>query len=465
MPILRAPQQERFIILPWRARFASRCDILVVGAGPAGIGASVAASRLGCHVILAERYGFLGGNATTALVMPFMSFSVEKKDRKDTKEPLIRGVLQEFLQKLIADKGAIAPSRQTGYTVPFDPEKFKTTAQDFVDEAGVKILFHSFAIGVIPDNSQATVIFATKSGLIGIQASVVIDATGDGDIAAQAGEDFTFGRPQDGLTQPMTLMFRMGEFQPSLFQAYVRKHTDQWKDGIYGLWDLIKQAEKDKRLKLKRENILFFRTPHKKEVSVNSTRIGVLKGNNVWDLSEAEYQGKKQMRQIAAFLHDDVPGFQNSYVMQSGTQVCVRETRHIRGLYTLTEKDVLSGRSFPDAIARSSYPVDIHNPKGKGTLVRHLPPGVSYTIPLRCLIPQKNPWLLLSGRCISGTHTAHASYRIMAVCMATGQAAGVCAGLAIRGHVFPKEVPAARVRRELFRQGADPGPEQTKGVS
>jgi hypothetical protein len=149
-----------------------------------------------------------------------------------------------------------------------------------------------------------------------------------------------------------------------------------------------------------------------------------------------------------------VPGFEESYVVQSGVQVGVRETRRIRGRYVLTADDVLSARAFDDAIARSTYPMDIHNPKGSGTLLRRVPEGKAYDIPLRCLLPLAVDNLLVAGRAISGTHEAHSSYRVMPVCMATGQAAGVTAALAARAGVTPSALAPADVQSVLREQGA-----------
>jgi hypothetical protein len=160
------------------------------------------------------------------------------------------------------------------------------------------------------------------------------------------------------------------------------------------------------------------------------------------------------MRQIAAFLRRYVPGFAESYVVQSGVQVGVRETRRVLGEYQLDADDVLGARKFDDAIARGAYPVDIHNPKGSGTVLKRLPPGEAYDIPLRCLLPRNTERLLVAGRCISGTHEAHSSYRVMPIVMATGQAAGVCAALAARHGTTPRNVPVIEVQRELVRQGA-----------
>jgi len=250
------------------------------------------------------------------------------------------------------------------------------------------------------------------------------------------------------------LMFRVIAFERSDFAAYVNQHPDQWR-GVHGLWDLIRKAAVDGKLQLRREDMLFFATPHEREVSVNSTRVTRVLGTDVWDLSYAEWASRRQMRQIGAFLKRYVPGFEKAYVVQSGVNIGVRETRRILGDYQITVDDILQAKKFPDVIARSTYPVDIHNPEGSGTLLKRLPPGEAYDIPLRCLLPRDVEDVLVAGRCISGTHEAHSSYRVMPVSMATGQAAGVCAGLAVRLGKPPRAVPVSDVQSELTRQGAN----------
>jgi len=466
VPALARPETQTRLWLPAReARLAAETDVLVVGGGPAGIGAAVGAADAGARVVLAERYGFLGGNATAALVMPLMSFHTQQpvaEQRGATTllptdhgpgEPVIAGVLKRFMEKLVTTGGAIAPSLATGYVVPFDPEWFKLVALELLDEAGVQFLFHALASGVIEDKSKVQgVVFETKSGPLAIRARVVIDCSGDGDIAVQAGAPHEVGRA-DGLVQPMTLMFRIAEFERAAFDAYVRENPKEWR-GVHGLWALVRRATQEGRLELPREDMLFFATPHEREVSVNSTRVTRVLGTDVWDLSYAEWHSRMQMRQIAAFLRRYVPGFERSYVVQSGVNVGVRETRRILGDYQLTAEDVLSARKFDDAIARGSYPVDIHNPKGSGTVLKRLPPGEAYDIPLRCLLPRGTEGLLVAGRCLSGTHEAHSSYRVMPIVMATGQAAGVCAALAARRAVSPRSVSVKEVQAELRRQGA-----------
>jgi FAD-dependent oxidoreductase family protein len=463
LPALKRPDAPARLQLPPRqALLAGETDVLVVGGGPAGLGAAVAAADAGASVVLVERYGFLGGNATAALVMPLMSFhtQVPTPEKKGATtllptdhgpgEPVVDGVLGRLLERLVRAGGAIPPSLATGYVVPFDPEWFKLIALELLDDAGVKFLFHAFATGILP--GQEGVVFETKSGPVAIKAKVIVDCTGDGDVALQAGAPCEIGRA-DGLVQPMTLMFRVTEFHRAAFEAYVRDNPKEWR-GVHGLWALVRRATQEGELDLPREDMLFFATPHDDEVSVNSTRVTRVCGTDVWDLSYAEWCSRRQMRQIAAFLRHYVPGFEESYVVQSGVQVGVRETRRVIGEYQLNVDDVLGARKFDDAIARGAYPVDIHNPKGSGTLLKRLPPGEAYDIPLRCLLPKNTDRVIVAGRCISGTHEAHSSYRVMPIVMATGQAAGVCAALAARHKTNPRSMDVREVQRELLRQGA-----------
>jgi hypothetical protein len=424
-------------------------------------------------VILVERYGFLGGNATAALVMPLMSFHNEVRAAREQQwdgdvprilptdhgpgEPVVAGPLNELLERLFPVGGAVPPSQETGYTVPFDPECYKLATLDMLDDSGVRFLFHAFASGVTAEHTVDGVVFETKSGPVVLSAGTVIDCTGDGDVAAAAGAPYALGRETDGLTQPMTLMFRMVQFERERFAAYVHEHPDQWR-GVSGLWELVAQAQADGELDLPREDMLFFATPHPHEVSVNSTRVSGM-GNDVWDLTHAEWRTRRQMRQIVHFLRTRVPGFERAYDAQSGVAVGVRETRRIAGEYLLTGDDILAARKFDDAIARGSYPIDIHDPAGKGTVLRRIPVSEAYDIPLRCLIPRDVDRLLVAGRCISGTHEAHSSYRVTPIAMATGHAAGVTAALAARSSRPVREVPYTDVQRELLRQGAILRPE------
>ena len=474
MPPLQRPDRPQTVMLPRReATVAGETEVLVVGGGPAGLGAAVGAASAGADVVLVERYGFLGGNATAALVMPLMSFHNEARSASQDAvepgfrllprdhgagEPVVAGVLELFLRQLYEAGGAIPPSQATGYTVPFDPEQYKLVALDLLDHAGVRFLLHALASGVVGDSEPEGVVFETKSGPLVIRAQTIVDCTGDGDVAAATGARFEVGRDEDRLVQPMTLMFQMAGFDRGPFAAYVRQHPDEWR-GVLGLWDLIREAQETGELELPREDVLLFATPHEQEVSVNSTRVTGVLGTDAWQLSEAEWIARRQMRQIARFLRNRVPGFADSYIAQSGTTIGVRETRRIAGEYQLTGEDVIACRQFEDAIACGSYPIDIHDPKGKGTVLKRLPAGGVYDIPLRCLIPQEAERILLAGRCISGTHEALSSYRVTPIAMATGHAAGICAALAAATNQQPRNVDHRAVQAELIRQGANLRPE------
>ncbi len=390
--------------------------------------------------------------------------------------------------------GAIGPSMSTGYTVPFDPEIMKLAALDLLEEAGVALLLHAFASDVIEPLSVAArarrpwpgrarrsrvasiehpgergavasspaerrvggVVFETKSGPLVVEARAIVDCTGDGDIAALAGAPFEMGREGDGLVQPMTLMFRMASFEQADFDAYVNENRREWR-GVHGLWALVREATRSGELSLSREDILIFAGLRRGEVSVNSTRVSAVVGVDVLDLTKAEILARRQMREIVAFLRRRVPGFERSYVIQSGGSVGVRETRRIVGEYRLEAADVMQARRFEDVIARCAYPIDIHDPSGTGTRLERLPDGQWYDIPLRCLLPREVDGLVVAGRCISGSHEAHSSYRVMPVSMATGQAAGVCAAMAAIAGGHPREVRASCVQAELMRQGAGLG--------
>lgn len=403
MPILEPLRPARTVTLPPRAaRHGGRTDVLVVGGGPAGTAAAYAAADAGAEVVLVERYGFLGGNATVALVMPLMSFHNEQKQAVFDEsgghgrrllptdhgegEPVVAGFLWLLLDRLTARGGCIPPSPDTGYTVPFDPELYKLVLLDLLDEAGVRMLFHSFASAALPLDDGWRVVFETKSGPVVIDAGVVVDGTGDGDIAAACGAPYEIGRPEDGLVQPMTLMFRVVDFLQPRFAEYVSEHPDQWR-GVHGLWDLVQEATEAGELRLPREDILFFGTPHPREVSVNSTRVTRALGTDVWDLSRAEYAARRQLEQIDRFLRGRVPGFKKAYVAQSGVQIGVRETRRILGEYHLTGHDILAARSFPDAVAHGAYPVDIHNPAAAAPSSSASPGAASTTSPCAVCCP------------------------------------------------------------------------------
>lgn len=445
-----------------RTPVAGATEVLIVGGGPAGIAAAVSAARAGARVLLAERYGFLGGMATAALVGPLMSYHTAAghgtaEGEAKPPEKVIAGLVDELVDRMVAIGGAIPPSSAWDYAVLIDAEAFKSVALQMVVESGVELMLHSLAVGVVREGARVRgVVFETKSGRLIVLADVVVDATGDADVAAWAGAPFEVGRPGDGLCQPMSLIFKLGVVDRERFEDYVRSHPREFTVA-QGLRSLVAAATERGDLNLAREDILFFPTPVPGEVVVNSTRMVKVSGINVWDLTAAEIEGRRQTEMLVRFFRKYVPGFEQARLLQTGHQVGVRETRRLLGEYILTEQDVLGGARFPDVVARGSYHVDIHNPEGRGTVVRRLPPGTSYDIPFRSLLPREVEGLLVAGRSLSGTHEAQSSYRVMPICMATGQAAGVAAACSVRQRVPPRQVEVGAVQAELRRQKANLG--------
>ncbi|MGE5309388.1 MAG: FAD-dependent oxidoreductase [Deltaproteobacteria bacterium] len=464
------PKPERLVYIDVPARRAidaGETDVLVVGSGCAGLAAAWAAAQSGVDVTLAERGGFLGGDATISLVTVLMSYRSQRPlfpekgrvhllPRDAGGKPAVEGFFRVLVERLVKAGGAIPPSEETGYTLSIDPEIYKLVTLELMQEAGVKLFLYANAFAVLGGGFVSGVVFDTKSGPVAIRAKAVVDCTGDGDICALAGAPFELGRESDHFTQPLTLFFLIDGFDREGFAGYVREHPDQWMD-VYGLWDLIRKAEEAGDLKMCRENILMFGMPHRDKILVDSTRVIKSNGTDAWDLTRAAVESQMQLKELAFFLRKYVPGFERSRVDQSAPELYVRESRRITGDYVLTADDVLSGRTFDDVVARGAYCIDLHNPAGKGTLVLHLPPDSVYDIPLRCLIPRDTENLLVADRAISGTHMALASYRIEAIGSATGQAAGVCAALAVKEGKSPRQVDIRDIQRVLLEQGADLG--------
>jgi len=239
----------------------------------------------------------------------------------------------------------------------------------------------------------------------------------------------------------MTLHFRM---------ARVDRSRTPSREEINRLYDGAKAAG---RVQCPRENVLWFETTREDEIHFNTTRVVEVDGTNSLDLTKAEIESRRQAWQIAEFMRREVPGFEQAYVSVTGPQIGVRETRRVMGEYVLTEEDVLGARKFEDGVALASYPVDIHNPRGAGTVLKHLPAGEWYSIPYRCLVPRGIDGLLVAGRPISATHEAHSSVRVQPTCYAMGQAAGIAAAIAAAGRIPPRAVDVQAVRAQIRTQG------------
>jgi hypothetical protein len=436
-------------------------DIVVAGGGPAGINAALAAGRSGLKTVLIERYGFVGGMSTAALVYPWMTFHTMSGKQ------VIKGIAQEIVDKLVARNASPGHVRDTvGFVhtiTPYHPEVFKVLVLDLFKEAGVKTLFHSFVDSVQMEGNRITAVEVTgKSGRFRIKASQFIDTTGDADLAFLAGATCLKGRQSDGKTQPMTMKFRMRGVNLEKVKRYMIEHPDEFYEktpfdeleqlpltGIMGFYKHWKEAG----LPINREGFLIFTGPEADEVLVNTTRVQGLDGTDVQDLTEAEYEGRKQVLMVAEYMRN-LPGFEHASLSQVGAQIGIRETRRIKGQYVLQMEDVVSGRRFDDVIARSGYPIDIHDPSGKGVTAAWIDGDGAYDIPFRSLLPDKVENLIVGGRCISTSHEALATTRLSPSCMATGQAAGVAAAIACRKKAAIPDIDVRELQAKLIEQGA-----------
>jgi len=446
-------------------------DVAVLGGGPAGIAAALAAARAGARTALVERYGFLGGMSTAALVYPWMTFHTESGRQ------VIRGIAQEIVDRLAARGASPGHLRDTiGFVhtvTPFDPEVYKVLAHEMLREAGVRVLLHAWADDVETSGGRIRrLTLRGKSGPVTLEARMYVDATGDGDIAFRAGAPWEQG-DREGRVQPMTMKFRMRGVDVGEIKAYMKRHPEEFYGrslipeldrlpltGVMGFYSIWKRAA----LPIPREGLLFFIGPRGDEALINVSRVSGLDPTRMEDLTEAELEGRRQALMLERFLREFVPGFRHAALAQVGTQIGVRETRRIRGLYMLSGEDVLSGRRFADCIARSGYPIDIHDPSGAGVTTGMIRGGGAYDIPYRSLVPLGVENLLLAGRCISATHEAQATARLTPSCMAVGQAAGAAAAIAAREGLAAAEVPIHRLQRLLLSQGAELGLDGEEGI-
>ncbi len=441
-------------------------DVIVVGGGNAGCAAALAAARHGARTLVIERYGFLGGTATAAMVGPWMTFHAGS-------ERIVGGIAEEIVERLIALGGSPGHLPDaSGYVAtitPFDPELHKALLFDLMRESGVRLLLHAYFLDALPDGGGGVrgVRVATVGGLREYEGAVVVDASADAFVAASAGVALQQGDAR-GRVQPASLMFRLSHVDLDQTAAYVRAHPAEMRTSLApelrdaraltalaGLYELWNAARARGDVDVPRELVSFFISPYADEVSVNMTRVVDIDPLDPDDLTRAEIEARAQAMQLLAFFRRDVPGFAGARIAATATQIGIRESRRIVGAYTLTRDDVLHARTFDDAVARSAYPIDIHNPSGSGTTTFRLPPGASYEIPYRCLVPERVERLLVAGRCISTTHEALASVRLTPTVMTLGQAAGTAAALAVRDGMRLREVPAGELRAELARDGVD----------
>jgi hypothetical protein len=314
----------------------------------------------------------------------------------------------------------------------------KYLSDSMMEESNVSLLYHTFAVdAVVEKDTIRGVIIENKSGRSAILARIVIDCTGDGDIAARSGASYEKGRPEDDLLQPMTMMFRLADV------TFQQDSNDQ-------LCKLIELAiEQGAEYKVPFRHGWVIHLPTQGDAVVQHTHIYGLDATDAADLTKAEIEGRRQVMAIVELLQNHVPEFSSIHLIQTPVNIGVRETRRIMGEYVLTREDVVNGRQFDDGVVDVTFGIDIHDPAPESEIRPKRGGMKPYQIPYRCLVPQKIDNLFVSGRCISGTHEAHASYRVTGDCMAMGEAAGLASAMCLRDGLIPRALDGRRVKKLL----------------
>ncbi len=438
---------ERNITEPAReVPVIAEVDVVVVGAGPAGLGAAIAAARHGAKVLLMERYGYVGGMATGGLVLMLDRMG------NDEGEHIVRGIAQEIVEKLdslgaviyppkdawgskdaeLVTKwsrtGAVGPqSRRVRYSPVIDPEYLKIVGARLLDEAGVKTLFHCWACSaIVCDRSVRGVVLESKSGRLAVLAKVTIDCTGDGDVVAYAGADF---ERQD---LPLGLVFRVGGVDVDRADAFAEQNAEEFEA-------LLKELAKSGGTAggVGGFNRIYYRTVVDSVVWFNNA-VPTKDALSIEELTRAEKERRETALATVGFFKKNMPGFEKAFLLDTAPQLGTRGSRRLKGEHRLTKEEWIRGKKFDDIIATCS----------PGTESEPL-----INVPFGCLLPEKVDNLLVAGRCLSVDLIMHNSLRLIPPCLATGQAAGVASALAVKQKVTPREIDRAHLRSLLVEDG------------
>ncbi len=407
-------------------------DVIVVGSGPAGVGAAIAAGRMGARVLCIEAQGSVGGISTSGLMSHFTG--------------RVECPLYEEITRRAAEKNPF-PNRVGKQVI--DPELLKETYLEMLEESGVTLLLYTFFADVIMEGSCVKgVIVENKTGRSAYFAKAVVDCTGDGDVAFRSGAAFALGRKGDGGMQPATLMFKVGGVDEAraVFPGSFETTVETPKGEL--------QALARAKLPPPAGHVLLYRSTIPSVVTCNMTNVIGVDGTKAEDLTRAERVCRSQIRAIIDFLREYAAGYENCYLLSAASLIGIRETRHFIGERTLTEEDILSARQFEDAVVYGAwFEFDIHNVEGAG-LDKHgaqkaFTQTKGYTVPYGCMLPKEVDGLLLSGRNISGTHKAHSSFRAMPICLAIGRADGIAAALAAKTGLKLRDISPKSIQEYL----------------
>lgn len=453
-------------------------DIVVLGAGPGGLAAALAAARNGAKVLLVDKNGYLGGNMTLGL--PLLGF-LDKDGRT-----VVKGIAQEFIDDLRAYQTPYGAAASSHLPCPlhnsvtlYDHELFKFVALRKVLEAGIEVLLHAELASVNVDCRTLRSIEVTGKGWrVELRAKVFIDGTGDGDMAYLAGATYAKGQKGTGVLQPPTLMFTVRGVDTQKTIDFVEADPEQMEQCasmeigagydadflrknpnhvLVGLRKLFMQLKSEGKLPIDRDTLIYIKSLLPDEVHLNCTRHLGTDGSDMFSLTHAEIEGYLQIEKFVDTLREHVPGFENCYISQIYPTMGIRESRRFRGMKELTEPEAVNGVIGPDTIGIGSYIVDIHLGDGSGTIIKKIPP---YGLPYGITVSDEIEGLMFVGRCASMDAVVMSSARVMPICMAMGEGAGVGAALAVKQGISPREVDAEQIREILRRSNVLLEPEE-----
>ena len=415
-------------------------DVLVVGGGPAGVGAAFTAARSGASVLIIEQFNCLGGVAGAGGHGHISIYCAWASAAR-----VVGGIADEIARRLVTDEYGF----RNPHGVWFEVEGLKYLLERMLQESGARVLYYTQCCEtLVEDGCAVGVIIQNKSGRQMVRAKRIIDCTGDGDVAASAGAPFEMGRPEDHKCQPMTLMFTIGGVNWPRVEAW---RTD------YQMTHVWEQAQRNGDMEPFQKTIMgFWWTPTRPDqVGINFTHITGVDATSAVDLTYATIEGRRQAYQCIAVFRKYVAGMEQCYLVSTPNTVGIRESRRIMGDLLLTEDDLLAQRDWEDSIGYGSFFIDIHHIDGPGmdkTTYRPQP-GFKYQIPYRILLPRGVENLLTAGRCVSVTHQALGSIRVMAQCILMGEAAGQAAWHSIQEGVSLRQVDVPRLQAVLRSHG------------
>lgn len=418
-----------------------KCDVLVIGGGPAGSAAAIIAARKGAKTILVEKNGFLGGNLTAAGIDTIYGlYTVSEHPKR-----VIGGISDEIITRL--DKERACYERKNTYGagtgVTFSVESMKLVLEDLALEANTEIFYHALSVQpLIKDGAVSGCLIASKSGIQSIEAKIIIDTTGDADFIARAGGAFEKAI-DSGKVQSCTTVFFMANVDVHKAKAFGKKE----------MWAKMRYANESGAFNLPRVEGSFHATPNPAMIEANMTRIPDVDTTDVHSISQAEILGRHQVQQYVNFLVQYIPGFENAYLVKTGCQLGMREGRRIIGDYILTKEDAIQGKKFADGITRCGQPIEDHH-AGQDTRWVYVEHNGYYDIPYRCLTPKNLHNTLAAGRCLSSTHDAHASARSSGTAFSMGQAAGMAAILTLDSEFDVRKIDIRTLKDNLQKIGA-----------